>query len=111
MQFQPKVEKRRHFSRFFHRSNGGVDDIYVHDPNHHDDARVHDRHTIRLQHNRSIHIDRGENTLNNKSSSHSSTKLRVKRCITMDSGAGNSVMPRRMVIKKDEIRESEGSKN
>ena len=29
----------------------------------------------------------------------------------MDSGAGNSVMPRRMVIKKDEIRESEGSKN
>ena len=53
----------------------------------------------------------GENTLNKKSSSPSSTKLRLKRRITMDSGAGNSVMPRRMVIKKDEIRESEGSKN
>ena len=53
----------------------------------------------------------GENTLNKKSSSPSSTKLRLKRGITMDSGAGNSVMPRRMVIKKDEIRESEGSKN
>ena len=52
-----------------------------------------------------------ENTLNKKSSSPSSTKLRLKRGITMDSGAGNSVMPRRMVIKKDEIRESEGSKN
>ena len=49
-----------------------------------------------------------ENTSNKKSSS---TKLRLKRSITMDSGAGNSVMPRRMVIKKDEIRESEGSKN
>ena len=53
----------------------------------------------------------GENTLNKQSSSLSSTKLRLKRGITMDSGAGNSVMPRRMVIKKDEIRESEGSKN
>ena len=52
-----------------------------------------------------------ENTLNKKSSSPSSTKLRLKRGITMDYGAGNSVMPRRMVIKKDEIRESEGSKN
>ena len=52
-----------------------------------------------------------ENTSNKKSSSPSSTKLRLKRGITMDSGAGNSVMPRRMVIKKDEIRESEGSKN
>ena len=52
-----------------------------------------------------------EDTLNKKSSSPSSTKLRLKRGITMDSGAGNSVMPRRMVIKKDEIRESEGSKN
>ena len=52
-----------------------------------------------------------EDTLNKKSSSPSSTKLRLKRSITMDSGAGNSVMPRRMVIKKDEIRESEGSKN
>ena len=51
-----------------------------------------------------------ENTLNKKSSSPSSTKLLLKRGITMDSGAGNSVMPRRMVIKKDEIRESEGSK-
>ena len=39
------------------------------------------------------------------------TKLRLKRGITMDSGAGNSVMPRRMVIQKDQIRESEGSKN
>ena len=29
----------------------------------------------------------------------------------MDSGAGNNVMPRRMVIRKSEIRESEGSKN
>ena len=38
-------------------------------------------------------------------------KLRLKRGITMDSGAGNSVMPKRMVIRKDQIRESEGSKN
>ena len=29
----------------------------------------------------------------------------------MDSGAGNSVMPRRMVMNKSEICESEGSKN
>ena len=39
------------------------------------------------------------------------TKLKLKRGITMDSGAGNNVMPRRMVIQKSEIRESEGSKN
>ena len=38
------------------------------------------------------------------------TKLKRKKCITMDSGAGNNVMPRRMVIKKSEIRESEGSR-
>ena len=38
------------------------------------------------------------------------TKLRLKKGITMDSGAGNNVMPRRMVIKKSEIRESEGSR-
>ena len=38
------------------------------------------------------------------------TKLRLKRGITMDSGAGNNVMPRRMVIKKSEIRDSEGSR-
>ena len=29
----------------------------------------------------------------------------------MDSGAGNTVMPRRMVIRKSAIRESEGSRN
>ena len=38
------------------------------------------------------------------------TKLRLKRGITMDSGAGNNVMPRRMVITKYEIRDSEGSR-
>ena len=38
------------------------------------------------------------------------TKLKLKKGITMDSGAGNNVMPRRMVIKKSEIRESEGSR-
>ena len=38
------------------------------------------------------------------------TKLKFKRGITMDSGAGNNVMPRRMVIRKSEIRESEGPK-
>ena len=38
------------------------------------------------------------------------TKLKLKRGITMDSGAGNNVMPRRMVIQKSEIRESEGPK-
>ena len=37
-------------------------------------------------------------------------KLKLKKGITMDSGAGNNVMPRRMVIKKSEIRESEGSR-
>ena len=39
------------------------------------------------------------------------TKLRLKRGITMDSGAGNNVMPRRMVMRKSDIRESEGSRN
>ena len=39
------------------------------------------------------------------------TKLTLKRGITMDSGAGNNVMPRRMVIRKSDIRESEGSRN
>ena len=39
------------------------------------------------------------------------TKLKLKRGITMDSGAGNNVMPRRMVIRKSDIRESEGSRN
>ena len=34
----------------------------------------------------------------------------MKKGITMDSGAGNNVMPRRMVMKKSEIRESEGSR-
>ena len=34
----------------------------------------------------------------------------MSRGITIDSGAGNSVMPRRMVINKSEIRESEGSR-
>ena len=38
------------------------------------------------------------------------TKLKLKKGITMDSGAGNNVMPRRMVMKKSEIRESEGSR-
>ena len=38
------------------------------------------------------------------------TKLKLKKGITMDSGAGNNVMPRRMVVKKSEIRESEGSR-
>ena len=37
-------------------------------------------------------------------------KLKLKKGITMDSGAGNNVMPRRMVIRKSEIRESEGSR-
>ena len=36
--------------------------------------------------------------------------LKLKKGITMDSGAGNNVMPRRMVIRKSEIRESEGSR-
>ena len=39
------------------------------------------------------------------------TKLKLKRGITMDSGAGNNVMPRRMVMRKSDIRESEGSRN
>ena len=42
---------------------------------------------------------------------HPQAKLKLKRGITMDSGAGNNVMPRRMVIRKSDIRESEGSKN
>ena len=37
--------------------------------------------------------------------------LRLRKLITIDSGAGSSVMPRRMVIRKSEIRESEGSGN
>ena len=37
-------------------------------------------------------------------------KLKLKKGITMDSGAGNNVMPRRVVIKKSEIRESKGSR-
>ena len=37
-------------------------------------------------------------------------KMRLKRGITIDSGAGNSVMPRRMVINKGTIRASAGSK-
>ena len=39
------------------------------------------------------------------------TKMRLKRGITMDSGAGNNVMPRRMVMRKSDIRESEGYRN
>ena len=38
------------------------------------------------------------------------TQLKLKRSITMDSRAGNSVMPKRMVRNKSKIRESEGSK-
>ena len=34
----------------------------------------------------------------------------MRRGITIDSGAGNSVMPRRMVLNKADIRDSEGSK-
>ena len=37
-------------------------------------------------------------------------KMRLKRGITIDSGAGNSVMPRRMVLDKSSIRESAGSR-
>ena len=37
-------------------------------------------------------------------------KMRLRRGITIDSGAGNSVMPRRMVINKSTIRESAGSR-
>ena len=37
-------------------------------------------------------------------------KMRLKRGITIDSGAGNSVMPRRMVLNKSSIRESAGSR-
>ena len=36
--------------------------------------------------------------------------MSVKRGTTMDSGAGNNVMPRRMVKNKSKIRPSEGSK-
>ena len=36
--------------------------------------------------------------------------MRLKRGITMDSGAGNNVMPRRMVKNKGKIRASQGSK-
>ena len=41
----------------------------------------------------------------------SSQILKLKRGITMDSGAGNNVMPRRMVRRQSDIRESEGSRN
>ena len=37
-------------------------------------------------------------------------KMKLRRGITIDSGAGNSVMPRRMVINKSTIRESVGSR-
>ena len=37
-------------------------------------------------------------------------KMKLKRGITIDSGAGNSVMPRRMVLNKSTIRESAGSR-
>ena len=37
-------------------------------------------------------------------------KMKLRRGITIDSGAGNSVMPRRMVINKSTIRESAGSR-
>ena len=46
----------------------------------------------------------------NNSMHKTSQILRMRRGITIDSGAGNSVMPRRMVINKSEIRESEGSR-
>ena len=36
--------------------------------------------------------------------------LRLRKGITIDSGAGNSVMPRRMVVDQSSIRESAGSK-
>ena len=36
--------------------------------------------------------------------------FRMRNGITIDSGAGNSVMPRITVIIKDDIRESEGSR-
>ena len=37
--------------------------------------------------------------------------FKLKRCITMDFVAGNIVMPQRVVIRKSEVRESEGSRN
>ena len=50
-------------------------------------------------------------TKEENNSKHKPSKiLRMSRGITIDSGAGNSVMPRRMVINKSEIRESEGSR-
>ena len=45
---------------------------------------------------------------NPKSRKPTQGKLKFKRWITMDSGAGNCVTPRRMVMNKSEIRESEG---
>ena len=50
-------------------------------------------------------------TKEENNSKHKPSKiLRMSRGITIDSGAGNSVMPRIMVINKSEIRESEGSR-
>ena len=51
--------------------------------------------------------DLKKTTVNKKSSQ----ILKLKRGITMDSGAGNNVMPRRMVRRQSDIRESEGSRN
>ena len=51
--------------------------------------------------------DMKKTTVNKKSSQ----ILKLKRGITMDSGAGNNVMPRRMVRRQSDIRESEGSRN
>ena len=48
---------------------------------------------------------------NPKSRKAAQGKLKLKRSITVDSGAGSSVMPRRMVMNKSEIRESEGFQN
>ena len=45
---------------------------------------------------------------NPKSRKAAQGKLKLKRNITMDSDAGSSVMPRRMVMNKSEIQESEG---
>ena len=36
-------------------------------------------------------------------------KMKLRRGIAIDSGAGNSVMPRRMIMNKHAIRESAGS--